>query len=59
MNSREAEAAMPLDEFLEEAMRQFGTNAEEILVGNAVQFRRNQGPNEGAFVTEFNASMPF
>lgn len=59
MNSREAEAAMPLDEFLQGAMRQLGTDAEEILVGNAEQLRANPGPDEGAFVTQFNASLPF
>jgi uncharacterized oxidoreductase len=59
MNSREAEAAMPLDEFLQGAMKQLGTDAEEILVGNAEQLRANPGPHEGAFVTQFNASLPF
>ncbi|HEX4022717.1 MAG TPA: SDR family NAD(P)-dependent oxidoreductase [Acidobacteriaceae bacterium] len=59
MNSREAEAAMPLDEFLTEAMKQFGTDTEEILVGNAAQLRKNPGPNEMGFVTQFNASLPF
>jgi uncharacterized oxidoreductase len=59
MNSREAEAAMPLDEFIQGAMKQLGTNAEEILVGNAEQLRANPEPHEGAFVTEFNASLPF
>jgi uncharacterized oxidoreductase len=59
MNSREAEAAMPLDEFLKEAMRQFGTDTEEILVGDAAQLRNNPGPNEGVFVAQFNASLPF
>ncbi len=59
MNSREAEAAMPLDEFIAGAMEQFETDAEEILVGNAAQLRANPGPGEGAFVTAFNASLPF
>jgi uncharacterized oxidoreductase len=59
MNSREAEAAMPLDEFIQGAMKQLGTDAEEILVGNAAQLRANSGPREGAFVTQFNASLPF
>src|SRR5215472_3994430 len=59
MNSREAEAAMPLDEFIQGAMTQLGTDAEEVLVGNASLFRRNPGPDEGSFVTEFNASLPF
>jgi uncharacterized oxidoreductase len=59
MNSREAEAAMPLDAFIEESMKQFGAGSDEILVGNAAQLRSNPGPHEGAFVTEFNASLPF
>jgi uncharacterized oxidoreductase len=59
MNSREAEAAMPLDEFIRGAMEQLGTDTEEILVGNAEQFRANPGPHEAAFVTQFNASLPF
>ena len=59
MNSREAEAAMPLDAFIEESMKQFGASSDEILVGNAAQLRSNPGPHEGAFVTEFNASLPF
>jgi uncharacterized oxidoreductase len=59
MNSREAEAAMPLDEFIQGAMKQLGTDAEEILVGNAEQLRANPGPHESAFVTQFNASLPF
>ena len=58
MNSREAEAAMPLDAFIEESMKQFGAGSDEILVGNVEQLRSNPGPNEGAFVTEFNASLP-
>jgi uncharacterized oxidoreductase len=40
-------------------MKQFGTDAEEILVGNAAQLRANPGPHEGAFVNQFNASLPF
>jgi uncharacterized oxidoreductase len=59
MNSREAEAAMPLDDFLQGVMKQLGTDAEEILVGNAEQLRANPGPHESPFVTQFNASLPF
>jgi uncharacterized oxidoreductase len=50
---------MPLDEFLQGAMKQLGTDAEEILVGNAEQLRANPGPHESPFVTQFNASLPF
>jgi uncharacterized oxidoreductase len=59
MNSREAEAAMPLDAFIEASMKQFGAGSDEILVGNAAQLRSTPGPHEGVFVTEFNASLPF
>lgn len=59
MNSREAEAAMPLDEFIAEVMQQLGTDALEILAGNAPQLRANPWPQEHAFVNGFNASLPF
>ncbi len=59
MNSREAEAAMPLDDFIAQAMEQLGTDTEEILVGNAPQLRADPGPREDDFVTTFNASLPF
>lgn len=59
MNSLEAEAAMPLDAFMQQAMQQLGTDALEILAGNAPQFRSNPGPQEHTFVNDFNASLPF
>ncbi|MGB6130941.1 MAG: SDR family NAD(P)-dependent oxidoreductase [Acidobacteriaceae bacterium] len=59
MNSREAEAAMPLEDFIAQVLQQLGTDDQEILVGNAPQLRANAGPNEGDFVTAFNASLPF
>src|SRR5450432_1000665 len=54
LNSSEEERAMPLDEFIEEAMVQLGTDAEEILVGQASQMRANPGPREQVWVTQFN-----
>jgi len=54
MNSREAELAMPLDQFIAETMAVFGTDADEILVEGAKAFRANPGPNEHAFVIGFN-----
>lgn len=59
MNSLEAEAAMPLDEFLQQVLQQLGTDSFEILAGNALQLRSNPGPQEHAFVNDFNASLPF
>jgi len=54
LNSSEEERAMPLNDFIEEAMTKLGTDAEEILVGQASQMRANPGPNEHAWVTQFN-----
>jgi uncharacterized oxidoreductase len=54
MNSREAEQAMPLDEFIAETMSVFAGDADEILVERAKAFRDNPGPNEHAFVDGFN-----
>ena len=57
MNSREAEQAIPLDQFIAEAMGVFATGADEILVESAKPFRANVGPNEHGFVDAFNAQM--
>jgi uncharacterized oxidoreductase len=46
--------AMPLGEFIEETMKAFGTDAEEVLVDRVKRLRNNPGPNEAAFVTQFN-----
>lgn len=46
--------AMPLQAFIEETIRLLGTDAEEVLVEQAKMIRDNQGPNEGAFVTQLN-----
>lgn len=54
MNSREAELAMPLDEFIAETMRVFATDADEILVDRAKEFRGNPGPAEHGLVNGFN-----
>jgi uncharacterized oxidoreductase len=45
---------MPLAEFIEETMRVLGTDADEVLVERAKPLRNNAGPNEAAFVTQFN-----
>jgi len=54
MNSREAEPAMPLDQFIAETMSVLATDADEILVERAKMFRANPGPNEHALVNGFN-----
>jgi uncharacterized oxidoreductase len=57
MNSREAEQAMPLDEFINETMAELETDADEILVDRARPLRDNAGPNEHALVDGFNAQL--
>jgi uncharacterized oxidoreductase len=57
MNSREAEAAMPLDEFIMETLSVLATDADEILVDRAKAFRGNAGPNEHALVNNFNQEI--
>ncbi|MEM5431073.1 SDR family oxidoreductase [Cupriavidus oxalaticus] len=57
MNSSEEARAMPLDAFIAGAIEQLGTEANEILVGPAVDMRANPGPNEHAWVNAFNDSM--
>jgi uncharacterized oxidoreductase len=54
MNSRDAELAMPLDQFIAETMTLLGTDANEILVEAAKAFRANVGPNEHGLVNGFN-----
>ena len=57
MKSNEEPRAMPLKEFIDETIKVLGTDAEEILVERAKLLRNNPGPNEGAFVTQFNDLM--
>jgi uncharacterized oxidoreductase len=57
MNSSENPNAMPLREFIDETVKVLATDAEEILVERAKRMRNNVGPNEGAFVTQFNDFM--
>lgn len=54
MNSQEAEQAMPLDQFIAETMTILGTDADEVVVDAAKQFRANVGPNEHGLVNGFN-----
>lgn len=57
MNSREAEQAMPLDQFVGETIAVLGTDADEILVDAAKPLRDNAGPGEHGVVNGFNAQM--
>ena len=57
MNSREAEQAMPLEQFIAETMSVLATDADEILVERAKGFRGNAGPNEHALVNGFNREV--
>lgn len=54
MNSREAEQAMPLEQFITETMALLGSDADEIVVEGAKAFRDNAGPAEHDFVNGFN-----
>jgi uncharacterized oxidoreductase len=54
LNSSEEERAIPLDQFIAEAMKQLESGADEILVAPAEAMRANPGPNEHAWVNQFN-----
>lgn len=54
LNSKNEPRAMPLAPFIEQTMHELGTDAEEALVEVARPLRNNVGPNEAAFVTQFN-----
>lgn len=54
LGSNEEPRAMPLAEFIDQTMAALGTDADEILVERATALRAAPGPNEMAFVTEFN-----
>lgn len=57
MNSREAEQAMPLDQFIDETLTVLDSGADEILVDAGAMMRSNVGPAEHEFVNAFNAQM--
>ncbi|WP_405156716.1 hypothetical protein [Paenibacillus sp. FSL K6-0108] len=50
-------APIPLEAFIEGVITLLGTEADEILVEETKMMRNNQGPNEGAFVTQVNDMM--
>ena len=54
LGSNNEPRAMPLSEFIEETMKVLGTGVEEVLVERAKPLRNATGPNEAAFVTQFN-----
>jgi uncharacterized oxidoreductase len=54
LNSKNEPRAMPLQEFINETMKVLATDADEVLVDRAKYLRNNAGPNEAAFITEFN-----
>ena len=49
--------AMPLKDFIEETMSLLATDADEILVERVKPLRDHAGPNEHAFVKQFNDMM--
>lgn len=57
LNSNDEPRAMPLAAFIEETMRALATDADEVLVEIAKPMRNNPGPNEAAFVKQFNDMM--
>jgi uncharacterized oxidoreductase len=57
MNSREAELAMPLDQFIDETLAVLDSGADEVLVDAGKMMRGNVGPAEHDFVNGFNAQM--
>ena len=57
LNSNNEPRAMPLEEFISKTIKVIGTGAQEALVERAKPLRGNVGPNEHAFVTQFNDMM--
>ena len=57
LDSKDSPNAMPLEEFIAETIKVLGTDEQEVLVERAKALRNNVGPDEGAFVTQFNDSM--
>lgn len=55
--ARDDPRAMPLDKFIDAAMKALGTEAEEVLVEEARPFRNGAGPNEHDMVDHVNTFM--
>lgn len=49
--------AVPLEDFIAQALEELATDSEEIVVEQARAHRDNAGPDEHAYVTESNAYM--
>ena len=49
--------AMPLDAFIAETIQRLGTATTEVVVDIAQPLRNNVGPNEHAFVDQFNQAL--
>ena len=49
--------AMPLKAFIDETIQVLGTDADEVLTETVKFLRNNAGPNEEAFVNQFNDMM--
>jgi uncharacterized oxidoreductase len=54
LGSNNEPRAMPLTEFIEEAMQVLESDSDEVVVERAKPLRNNVGPHEAAFVTQFN-----
>ena len=54
LNSLEEARAMPLDAFIAATMTALATEVDEVLIGDAPQMRANPGPQEHAWVGQFN-----
>jgi uncharacterized oxidoreductase len=54
LNSKDEPRAMPLPQFIDETMIVLATDAQEVLVERVKMLRNNPGPNETAFITQFN-----
>jgi uncharacterized oxidoreductase len=57
LDSKEEPRAMPLQQFIDETIAVLGTDVTEVLVEGAKPMRANPGPNEHAWVDQFNDIM--
>lgn len=57
LGSKEEPRAMPLADFIAETIAVLGTDVQEVLVERAKPMRANPGPDEYAFVAQFNQAL--